>query len=98
MGNGEWKANELILSLFSIDEFSLRRLWISHPEFKSLCEDYTIANCALEHWLQDATKSQDYRDLVEELGQEIYIFLGEHGIQPKEIWAVSWSSQTGNGS
>ncbi|MBO9196948.1 hypothetical protein J5277_22810 [Rhizobium sp. 16-449-1b] len=68
-----------IISRFPAQELSIRRLYARAPEFRSLCEDYATARCALERWKADERKADDFRRLSEEIELEIQELL-EHSM------------------
>lgn len=68
-----------IIRRFPAHELSIRRLYTHAPEFRSLCEDYATARCALERWIADEHKADDFRRLSEEIALEIQELL-EHSI------------------
>lgn len=68
-----------VIRKFPANEFSMRRLYASEAEFKTLCEDYAIAICALDRWKDDQARAEQYRQLVDELEGEILEFIeGRH--------------------
>ena len=68
-----------VIRMFPAHEFALRRLYSSDPEFGSLCEDYGLAVGALDRWKDDRSRSERYRQLVDELEEEILEFIeGRH--------------------
>ena len=62
---------DLCIGRFPAHEFSIRRLYASDPDFRELCENYATAVSALERWSYDAIKSEDYRQIIKELEEEI---------------------------
>lgn len=60
-----------VISHFPGRELSIRRLYASTPEFRSLCEDYVEAHCAFIRWQADKRKAEDYRRLLAEIEEEI---------------------------
>jgi hypothetical protein len=69
------KCVSSVVRRFTTQELAVRRLYASDPEFKSLCEDYSIATDALERWKADEGKAEDYRQLIRELEDEINEYL-----------------------
>jgi hypothetical protein len=64
-----------IIRQFPSNELLVRRLYAHVPEFRSLCEDYCVAQCALERWRSDFAKAEDYRRLKGEIEEEIREFM-----------------------
>lgn len=73
----------LVASRFAAYELAIRRLFVSDPEFRGLCEDYATARSALERWEADDAKARDYRQLVEELEEEISMVLEQEGVKSR---------------
>jgi hypothetical protein len=68
-----------VIRIFPAHEFKLRRLYASEAEFKTLCEDYAVAIEALDRWSNDRVRARQYRQLVDELEDEIFEFVeGRH--------------------
>ncbi|MCV9999624.1 hypothetical protein OE766_15380 [Pararhizobium sp. YC-54] len=64
-----------VIRHFPRHELTIRRLYLRMPEFRSLCEDYVAARCALERWRADEGKSRDFQQLIEEIETEIEEFI-----------------------
>ena len=64
-----------VIRRFSDHEFMLRRLHATDPEFKILCEDYATAINALDHWKENASRAEEYRQIIAELEEEILCLL-----------------------
>jgi hypothetical protein len=64
-----------VIRRFSAQELAVRRLHASDPDFRALCEDYATAICAFERWRDDEAKAEHYRQIIEELEDEIAEFL-----------------------
>ncbi len=60
-----------VISRFPAQELIILRLYARMPEFRSLCEDYATARCALQRWIEDERKAEDFRRLSEEIELEI---------------------------
>lgn len=60
-----------VIRNFPMHELAIRRLYRRMPEFRTLCEDYATARCALERWQADEGKVRDFQLLIEEIGAEI---------------------------
>ncbi|WP_434715018.1 hypothetical protein NMA58_30245 (plasmid) [Rhizobium sp. YTUHZ045] len=60
-----------VIGRFPRHELAVRRLYTAMPEFKSLCEAYATACRALDTWKEDPAKASDYRQILNELGEEI---------------------------
>lgn len=60
-----------VIRHFPMHELTIRRLYMRMSEFRSLCEDYTTAQCALERWRKDEGKVKDFQQLIEEIETEI---------------------------
>lgn len=60
-----------VIRRFPTREFVVRRLFAADPDFRSLCEDYSVATSALERWKTDEAKADYYRHAVRELEEEI---------------------------
>ena len=74
---GETRVPQItaVVSRFPRHELAIRRLYSRDDTFREICEDYTEALRALQHW-QSAGSSSDprigqYRELVSELESEI---------------------------
>jgi hypothetical protein len=72
MSRPDWVA---VAHRFEGQELTVRRLYASDPEFRSVCEDYATATRALASWEADRMRAEDYRQLVGELEAEIRSFL-----------------------
>lgn len=64
-----------VIRHFPRHELTIRRLYLRMPEFRSLCEDYVAARCALERWRADEGKVRDFQQLTEEIETEIEEFI-----------------------
>lgn len=60
-----------VIRHFPVHELAIRRLYTRMPEFRTLCEDYATAQCALERWQADEVKVRDFQLLIEEIRAEI---------------------------
>ena len=60
-----------VIRRFPLHELSIRRLYVRMPEFRSLCEDFSTAKCALERWRDDDRKASEFQHLCEEIEAEI---------------------------
>ena len=65
-----------VINRFAGHEFLVRRLYVTDPEFRIVCDDYAVALRASEVWANDETRSEDYLNLVRELEEEIFQFIG----------------------
>ncbi len=74
-----------VIDRFPALEFTVRRLCVSQEDFRRLCEDYSIARCALGRWKADEAKAEDYRRLVRELEEEILEYIKSQHALPGEI-------------
>jgi len=66
---------ETVIRRFPLQELSIRRLYVRMPEFRSLCDDYATARCALERWQSDEGKVRDFQQLIDEIETEINEFI-----------------------
>ena len=78
--NSDADALALIRASFAGQEKLIERVFGESRSFKTLCEDYRRCNEALQRFKQLATaesalRSQEYGDLLVELGQEIRAWL-----------------------
>lgn len=64
-----------VLCHFPQREFAIRRLCACDPDFRTLCEDYATATRAIERWSDDEGKAAHYREIIEELENEIQEYL-----------------------
>ena len=71
-----------ILEKFPDRAGDIKRLYKKNQEFQTICEDYRQCAEALHHWNQSnqkeaATRRQEYEQLLQELGDEIWLYLNE---------------------
>ncbi len=64
-----------VIRHFPMHELTIRRLYLRTPEFRSLCDDYATASCALDRWHADEDKARDFRQLIDEIAAEIEEFI-----------------------
>jgi len=62
---------------FGNQEFAIRRAYVADPEFRELCHYYASALRALERWSADEGRAGDYRQIAEELEEEITEYLAK---------------------
>lgn len=82
-----------IIARFPTAARAIRRLALSDPAFRSICEDHSLASATLERFRQLSEHSErpevaEYRGLVEGLQDEIRRYLedrSEHG--PGSGWS-----------
>ncbi len=67
----------LVIRHFADHEFLVRRFYAADPEFRVICEDYSDALRAREVWAEDQQRSEEYRQLVRELEDEILRYIDE---------------------
>lgn len=65
----------LVIGRFPAHEFAVRRLYVSDPEFREACEHYATAARALERWTANEDKAAEWREMVNELEDEVLEFL-----------------------
>jgi hypothetical protein len=63
----------LLVTRWPHRELSIRRLFASSADFRTICEDYEEALRALQHWQAagSETKAEEYRSLAAEIETEI---------------------------
>ena len=71
-----------ILEKFPDRAGDIKRLYKKNQEFQTICEDYRQCAEALHHWNQSnqkeaATRRQEYEQLLQELVDEIWLYLNE---------------------
>lgn len=67
-----------VIRRFYRHELSIRRFYASDPDFRELCEHYGIAVAALERWIEDPPRAEEYRQIVREMEEEISKYLDKH--------------------
>jgi len=65
----------LVLSRFTMHELAIRRLYTQDADFRTVCDDYGTAVRALAVWEADHVKAADYRQLIQELEDELREYL-----------------------
>lgn len=60
-----------VLSRFPDAELAIHRLYARDATFRGICDDYEEAVAALDHWRDDAARSDDFRRLAAEIEAEI---------------------------
>jgi crotonobetainyl-CoA:carnitine CoA-transferase CaiB-like acyl-CoA transferase len=67
-----------LIARFPTRELDIHRLLARDEDFRCACEDYEVAVKALEHWEHvepNAARAAEYRQLTEELAEEIAALL-----------------------
>jgi hypothetical protein len=72
-----------VTDAFPEHEFVVRRIFASDAEFRTLCEDYSLATSALDRWKDNQEKSEQYRLVIHELEEEILEFI--EGRHPRQM-------------
>jgi hypothetical protein len=72
-----------VMKRFPDHEFLVRRLYASETEFEMLCEDYSLAVCALSRWKGNMIRAEEYSQLIGELEAEILEFI--NGRHPHQV-------------
>ncbi len=60
-----------IVEKYPKHEFTARRLHAFEPEFKALCDDFTVAMSTFRRWSEDQERAEQYRQMICELEQMI---------------------------
>ncbi len=60
---------------FPMQKLAIWRHYAADPDFREACEDYVIANRSLERWHADEAKAADFKEVIEQLEQEITDYL-----------------------
>jgi len=74
----------LVIGRFPAHEFAVRRHFASDPEFREVCEHYATATRALERWTADEDKAAEWREIVNELEDEVLEYLEKQPPAPGE--------------
>jgi len=64
-----------VIKQLPMQELAIRRIFASDPDFREICEAHLTATCALERWKLDISRAEEYREMIEELEQEIEDYL-----------------------
>ena len=72
-----------VIETFPEHEFAVRRIFASDDEFRTLCEDYSLATTAFVRWKENQEKADQYRQVISELKEEILEFI--EGRHPRQL-------------